>query len=190
MAEGSPRWFFESLIYRKALFALYWAQENGGRKPGYLPKVCFSRGGVSGWWMERNQPSETPNQDMREVAMSRRLGPKVGTLSLMNSSKPTLWGHPGQRGCSAHRSKTSRDNWECWMHNGWAVCSAGSSVPQKKQKGIYIAAVQVTVASSLSQADGQIAGGLAGWARATVSCSTVCWFVETPSLLREAYRLT
>lgn len=35
-------------MYRKELFKLHWAQGNGGRKPGCLPKVCFSWEGVSG----------------------------------------------------------------------------------------------------------------------------------------------
>lgn len=48
------------------------------------------------------------------------------------------------------------------MHNGWAVCSAGSSVPQKKQKGIYTAAAQVTVARSPSQAWGRKTGRWSG----------------------------
>lgn len=66
-------------MYRKELFKLHWAQGNGGRKPGCLPKVCFSWEGVSGGGrVEHNQPSETPSQDIKEIAMSRRLGPQGG----------------------------------------------------------------------------------------------------------------
>lgn len=92
-------------------------REMGGRKPGHLPTLCFSWGGVLvGWCLEQNQPNETLSPDSEEVAMSRRLGPEVGRLgpevgilSLKDSSKPTCRGHPGQRGCSVHRSKTSCD---------------------------------------------------------------------------------
>lgn len=42
--------------------------------------------------MKHNQPNETPSPDVKEVAMSRRLGPEVGILSLKDNSKPTYGG--------------------------------------------------------------------------------------------------
>lgn len=84
------------LIYGKELFALHWPQGSGGRKPGYLPKVfvlgkSLSGVGVRGGGLEHNQVSETPSQDAKEVATSRRLGPESGILSPMDSSP--LRGH-------------------------------------------------------------------------------------------------
>lgn len=59
--------------------------------------------------MKHNQSNKTPSPDVEEVAMSRRLGPEVGILSLKDNYKPTCGGQPGQRECSAHRSKMSCD---------------------------------------------------------------------------------
>ena len=45
------------------------------------------------------------------------------------------------------------------MQNGWAVCSAGSSGPQKKQEGIYMGAVEATKANFSFKAWGRKTGG-------------------------------
>lgn len=114
----------------------------------------------------------------------------MGTLSLTDSSEPMLWGHPGQRGCFVHRSETTCDT--LGVLNPYQVGSLLSWTlgPTKKQKGIYISAVEVTLASSPCQAWGRKMGrwsGRLGW-----DCSCLqnsCWFVESPSLLGEAHRL-
>ena len=124
--------------------------------------------------------------------MSRGWGREVGILSLKGSSKPTFGGTQDRRVALCTGPSPPVTPPECWMQNGWAVCSAGSSGPQKKQEGIYMGAVEATKANFSFQAWGRQMGGwsdssgcgggvgvLAGCAGAVVVCRTVCWFALT-----------
>ena len=91
--------------------------------------------------------------------MSGDWGREMGILSLEGSSKPTLGGTQGRTVALCTGPSPPVTLPECWMQNGWAVCSAGPSGPQKKQEGIYMGAVEATKANFPFQAWGRKKGG-------------------------------
>lgn len=163
------------------------------------PQGVFLLGrGLGGGCLEQNQPSETLSPDIKEVAMSRKLGPPGGHPWSQGELHIHLQRYPGQRGCSVNRSVMSYDALGV-LDASWgrgAVGSVGPLGPQKSRK-VFTGVLPKQQKQTLlprpgagRRANGQTAGGLAAGAGAAVACRTICWFAETQVPWGEAHRLT